>query len=421
MKDPNAKRPGYKKTKVGWIPVEWEVSTLARLVDPRRPICYGVVQTGDPVDIGVPCVRVADLAAGGLDPSRMIKTTEDIHQQYRRTILQRGDLMVALRGEVGRAEVVPEQLEGANLTRGVALLSKSSAYNPTFLRAALSSHMVSRIVRLNINGTALKEIPIESLKRIPVPVPPKEEQNKIAAVLTACDSAMDRTRALIDAKRQQKKALMQQLLTGRKRLPGFMGEWVRPSIGQLFQEVTRPVDWDDSHEYALLSVRRRSGGVVLRERLLGAEIATKVMFVAHEGDFLISRMQVLHGATGLVPADLDGCHISGSYIALRPIDRGLIDPAFFACLSEMAEFRHLTYLCSYGVHIEKMTFNPDWFFRSRVTIPPTAAEQRAIADILSAADSEIALLESKLEALKRQKKGLMQKLLTGQIRVKERP
>lgn len=240
----------------------------------------------------------------------------------------------------------------------------------------------------------------------------------IAKSIITLELLIKKHRDLIAAKREQKQALMQQLLTGKKRLPGFNEKWERRKIGDLFKEVTRPVDWNDNDEYALLSVRRRSGGVFLREKLKGGQIATKVMFVAHAGDFLISKMQVLHGATGLVPPGLDGCHISGSYIALRPNCSNRVDPAFFARLSEMHVFRHLTYLCSYGVHIEKMTFNLDWFLDSKILIPSSIDEQRAVVDVFAAAVAEIKALESKLDALMAQKKGLMQKLLTGQIRVR---
>lgn len=240
----------------------------------------------------------------------------------------------------------------------------------------------------------------------------------IAAVLSTWDEAIEHFRELIEARKRRKQGLMQQLLTGHKRLPGFRGKWRNIQLGKLFKPVRRPLEWDDEHFYSLLSVRRRSGGVFLRERLQGCKIQTKVMFEAHAGDFLISKMQVLHGATGLVPKELDGTHISGSYIALRPINDDQIDPDFFARLSSTPEFYHLSYLSSYGVHIEKMTFNLRWFLREKVSIPENIEEQQAIAAVLQTADEEVANLEAQLAALESQKRGLMQKLLTGTVRVK---
>jgi len=78
----------------------------------------------------------------------------------------------------------------------------------------------------------------------------------------------------------------------------------------------------------------------------------------------------------------------------------------------------LTFLASYGVHIEKMTFNTRWFMRSKILIPPTDEEQKAIIRFISTADRELELLQAKANALREQKKGLMQQLLTGKKRVK---
>jgi type I restriction enzyme S subunit len=80
--------------------------------------------------------------------------------------------------------------------------------------------------------------------------------------------------------------------------------------------------------------------------------------------------------------------------------------------------RHLAYICSHGVHIEKMTFNLDDFLHEKITIPPTIEEQARIAGVLSTCDRELELLEKQLAALKEQKRALMQKLLTGEVRVK---
>src|SRR5690606_9192166 len=140
-------------------------------------------------------------------------------------------------------------------------------------------------------------------------------------------------------RQQQREALMQQLLTGGKRLLAsdgvpFLDEWKEYEIGSLLKEVKRPVNWCDESDYQLLSVKRRSEGVILRETLKGDEILTKKMNIAFEGDFLISKMQIVHGATGLVTKKFHGCHISDSYIALVPKDKSKIDIEFFTWFSK---------------------------------------------------------------------------------------
>ena len=221
------------------------------------------------------------------------------------------------------------------------------------------------------------------------------------------------------AKVERKQGLMQQLLTGKIRLKEFNGErWRTHRLGDLLQEVDRYVTFDDDHTYRLASIRRRSEGLFFREALKGKDIKTKVMKTIRTGDFILSKMQVVHGAWGLVTPEFDGMFVSDSYISLVPKDGSPLKIEFLNYLSQMRLLRHMAYICSHGVHIEKMTFNLEDFLHEKITIPPTLDEQTKIVGVLSACDAEINLLEKQLEAMKEQKRGLMQKLLTGEIRVK---
>ena len=102
---------------------------------------------------------------------------------------------------------------------------------------------------------------------------------------------------------------------------------------------------------------------------------------------------------------------------MRVIDSKKLDINFLNWLSKTPYFYHLTYLASYGVHIEKMTFNLRLFLKSEIKIPGSLDEQHQIAEVLTIADYEIVTLETKLSALEKQKRGLMQKLLSGEVRV----
>jgi type I restriction enzyme S subunit len=128
-------------------------------------------------------------------------------------------------------------------------------------------------------------------------------------------------------------------------------------------------------------------------------------------------MQVVHGATAYVTPEFEGMHVSDSYIILRSRDEANIDTEFFAWLAKMPYMYHLAYLASHGVHIEKMTFKPKFYFKSKVKIPPTIEEQREIVSTLRTVENEIETLRDERKALQRQKKGVMQKLLKGKIRV----
>ena len=214
------------------------------------------------------------------------------------------------------------------------------------------------------------------------------------------------------------KALMQQLLSGHRRLKGFSKPWKRFRFSELLEPQDRYVEFDDEHTYSLVSIRRRSGGVFFREALHGGDIKTKVMKRVHTGDFLISRMQVVHGALGMVRPQCDGMYASDSYDVLVTKNAKLLHMPFLDWMSRMRSFWHLAYISSHGVHIEKMTFKLSDFMHEKITLPSDLEEQRQIAAILDTADQQLTLLRTQRTALDQQKRGLMQRLLTGKVRVK---
>lgn len=267
-------------------------------------------------------------------------------------------------------------------------------------------------------GSTIKTIGLPYFKRLKICHPSFQEQRQIADVLSTWDRAIETVEALIANARAQNKALMQALLTGKKRLPGFSGPWSEVTIGELVREVSRDVDWNDDATYKLISVRRRSEGIFYRESLSGHEILTKSMKVARQGDFLMSRMQVVHGASALVRTEFDGFNISGSYIALVARDASRLNIEYFDWFSRMPIFRQLAYFSSYGVHIEKMTFNLPTFLRQKIVLPSDAGEQTAIVERLETAEAAIQEAQNQAAALRKEKSALMQQLLTGKRRVK---
>ncbi|MCH8539362.1 MAG: restriction endonuclease subunit S [Opitutales bacterium] len=282
----------------------------------------------------------------------------------------------------------------------------------------LSPAFLSQAIVVSLR-TGMPKINRADLNKIRIPLPPLPEQKKIAEILGACDEAIEAQERLIALKQQRKKGLMQQLLTGKTRFPQFAGKpWREVKIDSLLREVKRPVEWNDSERYQLLSLRRRSGGPFARESLLGSQIKTKTLKKVHAGDFLIAKMQVTHGALGMVTRDFDGWKVSDSYICLVPRNPESFDIRFFNYLSQNRYIWHLAYVSSYGVAIEKMTFVLKHFMKKEIRIPPTKEETSTIADCLDAANEEITLQQQKLEQLKQQKKALMQQLLTGKVRVK---
>ncbi len=274
---------------------------------------------------------------------------------------------------------------------------------------------------LNLNrfseSSAQPGLSVEKLLRHKVILPPLPEQQKIAKILTYWDTAIEKQTQLIEKLETRKRGLMQQLLTGKKRLKGFEGKWKKYQYCDILKSIQRSMSWNDGELYELISVKRRSGGLFLRESLYGHQIKTKKLRPTFEGDFLISKMQIVHGASGLTTKEFHNKKISDSYIAVIPKGKNILNIDYLNLASQMPYFYHQTYISSYGVHIEKMTFDFETFMSLSITLP-SLTEQTAIANILSVADDEIGKEKEKLTALKSQKKGLMQVLLTGKKRVK---
>jgi type I restriction enzyme S subunit len=286
-----------------------------------------------------------------------------------------------------------------------------------WLSFALQSDALRKKLKGIAHGTSdsMKKIQKGSFLALPLILPPLSEQLKIADILGTWDEALEKLDALIAAKARCKQALMQQLLTGHRRLPGFSKPWKQTRFGDLMKSEDRYADFDDDHLYHLVSARRRAEGVFLREALHGRDIKTKVMKQVRAADLIISRMQVVHGGLGVVPPECDGYYASDSYEVLVPRDPSKLSPRFMSHLCRTRRFWHHALVCSHGVHIEKMTFVMSDFEYERFTVPEFA-EQIAIADVLDAADAEIRLLRDQRTAVEEQKRGLMQQLLTGKVR-----
>ena len=191
-------------------------------------------------------------------------------------------------------------------------------------------------------------------------------------------------------------------------------EWQKLSLEKCLNIEARKAYIQDNQEYDLVTVKRSRGGVIRREHLKGKDISVKSQFYIKEGDFLISKRQIVHGACGIVPKDLSGSIVSNEYCVLTG------KPDFYLpyieFLSESLYFQQTCFHASIGVHIEKMIFKLDSWFKWPFNIPPVS-EQKRIVKILSTWDRAILVTEKLLTNSQQQKKALMQQLLTGKKRL----
>jgi len=413
-----------KKTPVGDIPVDWGCCRLSEVV---QQLESGVSVGGEdrspaPDEVGV--LKVSAVTSGKFLPSEA-KAVICKKMEQLQTRVETDSILVNRAN--GSPDLVGSAVYVASTHSNLFLSDKLWQIRPLsdrvlgrYLGFVLSAPAFQRrVLERSSGGTGMLNISSGSYLSIPVAVPPLDEQQKIVQILSVLDEALARLVEFAAATGERKRGLMQQLLTGRTRFKEFKGErWRTFRLGDLLEEVDRYVTFDDERTYKLASIRRRSEGFFLRGALQGKDIKTKVMKTIRAGDFLLSKMQVVHGAWGLVTPEFDGMFVSDSYIALVPRDGSALKIEFLNYLSRMPLMRHLAYICSHGVHIEKMTFKLDDFLHEKITIPTTIEEQRNIVGVLSTCDRNIELLQKQLNALKEQKRGLMQKLLTGEVRVK---
>ena len=408
------KKPGYKKTKLGWIPVDWQIVRLGNISEIDRE---SLGSKTDP-DYTFKYVSLSDI-----ENRRIRKDISNIQFQNApsraRRIVKNGDILLATVRPNLKSFAYVEDKEDNNLiaSTGFSVISPKPEIDGRFLFNFLLSEKIEAQIYSLVVGSNYPAINSHDVQNLKILKPNLKEQVQIGSVIQCWNKGIHNLEHLIALKKAFKKGLMQQLLTGKKRLPGFSGEWKKHTYRKLLKEVKRDFDWSDSQEYDLISVRRRSGGLFHRDTLYGHQIKTKNLRTAHAGDFLISKMQIVHGASGLTTKKYDGMKISGSYIALVSRDKGTLDINFLNWYSKLPDFYHQCYISSYGVHIEKMTFDFKLFLKERIRVPELD-EQKAIINVLEAAQKEIELLKKKKEVLQTQKKGLMQQLLTGKKRIK---
>jgi type I restriction enzyme S subunit len=182
--------------------------------------------------------------------------------------------------------------------------------------------------------------------------------------------------------------------------------WVKTKFKNILDEKSRPAKLSSNGEYKLVNAKRARGGIYLRDLVLGKSIKTKTQFEIKHGDFLISKRQIIHGACGIVPKELDGAIVSNEYSVLNPKDT--LDIHFFEYYSHSIYFQQTCFHSSVGVDLEKMLFRLPHWLNYDIYLPPLE-EQRKIANIIATWDSAIRLLNSFLALKIQYKKAVSEK------------
>jgi len=401
---------------VGVIPEEWLVQCLKDSTEELRPISYGIVQTGPNIRNGIPCLRVVDIDDGRINKTGLICTTKQISDSYRRTVLKAGDLVMPLRGKVGDVGEIDEELAGANLTRGVALLAIRPELSGPYCRHAISWPLTRKRLEQSMNGSALQEIPIAALRSFQIGLPPTEaEQRAIAAALSDVDALLDGEERLIAKKRDLKQAAMQQLLTGQTRLPGFSGAWEVKRLGELAEmgsggtplsSVTAYYDGDIP--WVSISDMTNGGKVIqsTERNLTALGFANSAAQMFPPGTVLYAMYASL-GECSIVGQPL--C-TSQAILGIRPKITLSVEFLYYYLMSLKPIVKSL------GQQGTQSNLNKGMVQDFRLSLPPLS-EQTAIATVLSDMDAELSKLVARRDKTRDLKQAMMQELLTGRIRL----
>jgi type I restriction enzyme S subunit len=195
---------------LGEVPEHWELLQLKRLSRLGSSITYGIVQAGPHIEDGIPYIRTSDMAGDSLSIETCQRTSHEIDRSYTRSKVNTGDLVVAIRATVGKVLVVPEELDGANLTQGTAKFSPGNQVLTDFIKLSFESRYLQAQIDASSKGATFAEITLDALRRLVFAVPPIGEQAEISSKVIALINDFEG----LTADSQRSAALLQERRSG---------------------------------------------------------------------------------------------------------------------------------------------------------------------------------------------------------------
>lgn len=282
-------------------------------------------------------------------------------------------------------------------------------YFAQYFEVGLLNREIHSFAQEGARNHGLLNISVEDFFNSHIVFAPETEQQKIAEILQAQDKVIELKEKLLAQKQQQKKYLMQQLLTGKIRLPGFIGEWKTSQLKEILVAGGKtPVN--DTSRYKKIAVKLNLKGVELAK--LTRDMAdTRPFYIRHKNEIIIGKQNFFNGSIAIVDAQFDGCICSNAIMSFSVVEGSI--QFVFQYITQgcfLDRYKHLANGTGQKELSEKDFLNFEMLF-------PSLEEQEAIAEVLSTADAEIQLLKKDIEQEKLKKKSLMQLLLTGIVRV----
>ena len=217
LRDPIAHPEQFRDSPLGRIPREWDVKPLDSCV--FSEITYGIVQAGPHVEGGVPYIRTGDMSGDRLVLDQMMRTSPEIAARFRRSRVQAGEIVCAIRATVGKVLPVPPELDGANLTQGTARIAPKAEIDPSYLLWTIRSDRTQRQIAREAKGTTFFEITLTDLRQVGVMIPSRRpEQEQIASAIQSLETRLTNEANGLSKLQHLKSGLKTDLLTGRVRV-----------------------------------------------------------------------------------------------------------------------------------------------------------------------------------------------------------
>ncbi|MBK5192319.1 MAG: restriction endonuclease subunit S [Flavobacteriaceae bacterium] len=403
-------KEGYKKTKLGWIPEEWSVKSLGEI---------GVFSKGKGIskseitETGLPCVRYAEIYTKYNNYVYCFNSFINRNSAQNSKTIESGDILFAGSGEtledIGKC--IPYLGKETVYAGGDIIVLKPKTENSKYLSFALNHSIANKQKHKLGQGHSVVHIYSSSLKNLKIILPPLPEQQKIAAILSTWDNAIGKQEQLIAVKQHFKKGLIQLLLTGKKRFDGFSGEWIESKLGnycnvlmckRIFNSETSEIG--EIPFYKIGTVGKKPDAFISRK-----------LFQEYKEKYNYPRLhEILITCSGTVgkciPYNGEDAYFQDSNIVWIDNPKNEIDNKFLYYLISTFDWDKLN-----STTITRIYTND---LKSMRISFPSFKEQQKIASVLSNADKEISILQNQLTQLQTQKRGLMQQLLTGKVRVK---
>jgi type I restriction enzyme S subunit len=410
---------GYKQTELGIIPEDWEIMTFDELgtFSKGSGVSRAESNTGN-----IPCIRYGELYTHHNDYIKAYNSYVSKTVASKAKLLQYGDVLFAASGEtkeeIGKSAAFVNSCEAYAGGDIIILSTNSKLCDAKYIGYASNAPYVTKQKATKGQGDAVVHITSEAIKTISINIPPIAEQRAIAEALSDVDGLIAALDNKIAKKRHLKQGAMQQLLTGKKRLPGFTDEWVSVQLKEIcsFQNGYTPSKtvrhfWENGTVPWFRMEDIRTNGRILNHAIQHVTNAAVKGDLFPAGSIIMSTTATI-GEHALLIVDSLANQQFTNLIIRKSLDKQVDTMWFYHYCYILGEW------CRNNINDGGLAaVNMDDFSNVHITLPPIL-EQQAIATILSDMDKEIADLEAQRDKYRLLKSGMMQKLLTGQIRFK---